>query len=64
MPLSGGADSSATATIVGAMCRAVHHEFQKGNQQVRSKREDVKIEVLTKEEEGYERDEWEKQKGK
>ncbi|KAK4529264.1 hypothetical protein CCYA_CCYA01G0121 [Cyanidiococcus yangmingshanensis] len=34
LPLSGGADSSATATLVGSMCRLVATEAQKGNEHV------------------------------
>jgi NAD+ synthase (glutamine-hydrolysing) len=34
LPLSGGADSSATATLVGSMCRLVADEAQKGNEYV------------------------------
>eukprot|EP01091_Cochliopodium_minus_P008903 TRINITY_DN2092_c0_g2_i1.p1 TRINITY_DN2092_c0_g2~~TRINITY_DN2092_c0_g2_i1.p1 ORF type:complete len:703 (-),score=157.25 TRINITY_DN2092_c0_g2_i1:76-2184(-) len=31
LPLSGGADSSATATIVGSMCQLIFKEIKKGN---------------------------------
>ena len=34
LPLSGGIDSCATATIVYSMCRLVYNEAHKGNQQV------------------------------
>lgn len=34
LPISGGADSAATATIVGIMCQLVLEEIGKGNQQV------------------------------
>lgn len=36
LPLSGGADSSATAAIVGSMCQLVLLEITKGNEQVLS----------------------------
>jgi len=36
LPLSGGADSSATAAIVGVMCCLVHEEVLAGNEQVLS----------------------------
>lgn len=34
LPLSGGADSSSTAAIVGCMCQMVLDEISQGNQQV------------------------------
>jgi NAD+ synthase (glutamine-hydrolysing) len=34
LPLSGGADSSSTAAIVGCMCQTVYKEIQEGNNQV------------------------------
>jgi NAD+ synthase (glutamine-hydrolysing) len=34
LPLSGGADSSAVAAIVGSMCQLVLLELSKGNEQV------------------------------
>ena len=34
MPISGGADSSSVATIVGSMCQMVAKAAQAGNQQV------------------------------
>lgn len=34
LPLSGGADSSATAAIVGVMCRSVMEALHKGDEQV------------------------------
>ena len=34
LPLSGGADSSAVAAIVGSMCQLVLLEISKGNEQV------------------------------
>lgn len=36
LPLSGGADSSATAAIVGSMCQLVLREIGLGNEQVLS----------------------------
>jgi NAD+ synthase (glutamine-hydrolysing) len=34
LPLSGGADSSSTAAIVGCMCQMVFQELELGNQEV------------------------------
>lgn len=34
LPISGGADSAATATLVGIMCQLVLLEIEKGNEQV------------------------------
>ena len=34
LPLSGGADSSSTAAIVGCMCQTAFKEIQDGNEQV------------------------------
>ena len=34
LPLSGGADSSSTAAIVGCMCQTAFKEIQGGNEQV------------------------------
>ena len=36
LPLSGGADSAATASMVGIMCQLVFEEIQKGNEEILS----------------------------